>query len=163
MTQMMPWPKQERAAPVTGDNFLKAPASIPAPPPMPTSPVEILARNAAAKPSFLHRNPLVAVLAGLAALQVVAPEEMKPSVFAGDVAADFYGQIMDTSRANQLRLAQEQALAERVAQLEAARADWIGQCSLVGIVSPELAQGCIALAEQRYNTSLAEARRSLGQ
>lgn len=163
MTQMTPWTKQVRATPVTGDNLPQAPVSIPAPPPMPANPVEILSRNAGAKQSFLRRNPLIAVLGGLAALQVIAPEEMKPSVFAGDVAAGFYAQIMKANLENQVNLAQKQALAERIAQLDAARADWIGQCSLIQIVSPDLARGCIALAEQRYNTSLAEARRSLGQ
>lgn len=126
---------------------------------LPADPGVILAARETKKPA---KPWLLYAGLGLIALELVAPQSMRPSHVMGHVAASFYAPIMGTSAANTVNLAQQQALAARIADLEGRRAEWIGNCNLTRLLSPDLAQACDVLVEQRFKASVDQARASLG-
>lgn len=127
---------------------------------VPMNPQEMLV--AAAKPQPSRRKWILLGAGGLFLAQIALPQPMKPSTMIGGIMADFYTPIMRASATNTIQLAQQQALAQRIAELEAARAEWVGNCALTSIISPELGQVCITLANERYESAVAAARETLG-
>jgi len=137
---------------------LTAPAAVA---PAPANPATILAQANPSKPTTNRNKILAYVAGGLITAQVVLPPGITPSAILGGVAAAFYTPIMQASMTNQLTLARQQALAEKIAELEARRADALGNCMWAGIFEGG-DQVCRQLVNQRFNSSLADARSAAG-
>lgn len=109
----------------------------------------------------LDRNRLIAwgaviVIAG----QLIMPEEHKPFKMAGDAAAQFHGALFNEVNRKELELAQQQAIAQKMADLQADYATWKGLCSLTGVVDPQMGTACMRAADANYQAALEQIRRS---
>lgn len=133
----------------------------PAAAPAPTNPATILAQHAPEKPKSSRKWMLYAA-GGIITAQLVMPTDLKPNAIVGEILAGFYVPIMQANTANHLTLARQQALAEKIAELEARRADALGNCMWGGIFGPEGVQVCRQLVNERFNSSLANARYAAG-
>lgn len=126
--------------------------------PVPANPVAILAAQPAkAKGS---RTWVMYAGGGLLAAQIFLPTPVKPLALAGEAAGTFYSGIMAASTQNALSLAQQQALAVQIAELEARRADALGNCFWAGFLEGGRAV-CESMVNDRFRSSLNEARRAL--
>jgi hypothetical protein len=99
--------------------------------------------------------------AGVLVAQVVFPYPIKPFVIAGGIAASFSGQIMAESARQQLYIAEQEALARRIAEQEADRASWHGTCSLFNVIGAwTMASDCKNAVDQKYGPGIRRAQDS---
>ena len=157
--QAAPSPVREHAPALSDPN--QAILLTPAASPMPANPAQILAQQSGPPPK--KRNWLLWGIGGAVAAQIVMPHDLKPATVAGDIASGFYGQLMGTSTDNIVVQSQLQPLAQRLADLEARRADALGNCMWAGIMGPGGNQLCQDLVEQRFQPSIYEARNALAR
>lgn len=109
----------------------------------------------------LDRNRLIMGAAIIVVIgQLVLPETLKPFHLAGDAAAQFHGALFDEVNRKELELAQQRAIAERMAELQAEYATWRGLCSLTHAFEPELGEACLRGAEAHYENALRQIRNS---
>lgn len=109
----------------------------------------------------LDRNRLIVwgaviVIAG----QLILPHDYKPFKLAGDAAAQFHGALFDEVNRKELELAQQQAIAQKMADLQAEYATWKGLCALTGAIDPRLGAACMLAADANYQAALEQIRRS---
>ena len=104
---------------------------------------------------------IVIGVAGVLVAQIAFPYPVKPFVIAGGIAASFSGQIMAESARQQLYIAQQEALARRIAEQEADRASWHGTCSLLNVIGAwTLASECKSAVDEKYQTGIERGRDS---
>lgn len=109
----------------------------------------------------LDRNRLIMWAALIViALQLLLPEHLKPFHLAGDATAQFHGALFDEVNRRELELAQQRAIAERMAELQAEYSTWRGLCSLTGAFEPDLGAACMRGAEAHFQNALEQIRRS---
>lgn len=109
----------------------------------------------------LDRNRLIVwgaviVIAG----QLIMPDDYKPFKMAGDAAAQFHGALFDEVNRKELELAQQAAIAQKMADLQAEYATWKGLCSLTGAFDPRMGAACMRGADANYQNALAQIKRS---
>ena len=92
--------------------------------------------------------------------QLFAPAHLKPFKLAGDAAAQFHGALFDEVNRKELELAQQQAIAQKMADLQADYANWKGLCSLTGAFDPMLGAACMQGADEHFQNALRQIRRS---
>lgn len=153
--------RDDAPATLSGANQIvtAAPAAVT---PAPANPATILAQANPPKPPTSRNKIIIWVAGGVVAAQMVLPTEMTPSAILGSVAAGFYTPIMQANMGNQLALARQQQVMEKIAELEARRADALGNCWAAMILGPEGVGACRQLVNERFNVSIAEARRAAG-
>lgn len=99
--------------------------------------------------------------AGVVIAQIAFPYPIKPFVIAGGIAASFSGQIMAESARQQLYIAEQEAIARRIAEQEADRASWHGTCSLFNVIGAwTLASDCKNTVDQKYGPGIRRAQDS---
>ena len=143
--------KPEKTAPVRKLPTLAKPqilekiTSQPAPPPRPP----------------LDRNRmLLRVAAIVVAGQLLLPEHIKPFKLAGDAAAQFHGALFDEVNRKELELAQQAAIAQKMADLQAQYATWKGLCSMSGTFDWQIGAACMQAADSHFQNALKQIRRS---
>lgn len=114
----------------------------------------------APRPPLDRNRLLLGVAIGAIIAQLVAPEEYKPFALAGKAAAQFHGELFDEVNRKELELAQQQAIAQKMAELQADYANWKGLCSLTGAFDPTLGAACMQGADQHFKNALRQIRRS---
>lgn len=144
----------------------KRPTQIPAPGRVSlTSKPPVLERI---EPHYVHpRNPwwdrvrMIFIVGFIAvAGQLFAPEKYKPFSLAGRAVADFHGELFDEVNRKELELAQQHAIAQKMAELQADYATWTGVCSAVGALNPEAGAVCGSTADAAYRNALRQIRES---
>ncbi|WP_299632607.1 hypothetical protein [uncultured Roseobacter sp.] len=109
----------------------------------------------------LDRNRLILWVAAIAvAGQMIMPDHLKPFKLAGDAAAQFHGALFDEVNRKELELAQQQAIAQKMADLQAEYATWKGLCSLTNVFDPMMGAACMRAADAHYQSALAQIKNS---
>ncbi|WMS43113.1 hypothetical protein RDV64_01530 [Acuticoccus sp. MNP-M23] len=117
----------------------------------------MLAQQAQMRPKR-GRTIMLWVVVAVVALQVVGPDDIKPSKIAGGAAGDFYGGIMHADNEKNLDLAEQIPVAEARGGLERSQAQWNGICAASMFLDPQLAMYCQAMANAYFNETLPNAR-----
>lgn len=123
--------------------------------------LERIEPNAPAPRRGLDRNRIMffAVI-GVVAGQLFLPAHQKPFRLAGEAAAQFHGALFDEVNRKDLELAQQQAVARKMADLQAEYATWKGLCSLTAAFDPTLGAACMQAADAHFQSALKQIRNS---
>ncbi|RAP43223.1 hypothetical protein BYZ73_00490 [Rhodovulum viride] len=109
----------------------------------------------------LDRNRLILWIGALVvAGQLGLPAHLKPFRLAGEAAAQFHGALFDEVNRKELELTQQQAIAQRMAELQANYATWKGLCSMTGAFEYQLGAACMMAADTHYQNALRQIRNS---
>lgn len=111
------------------------------------------------KTSWVPRpNLFVLIVAGGLAAEVAATDKYKPSVIAGNAAANFYGQIMDEGNRKELDLDEQKPYAQALGFRESQHSHWRGLCAASTFLDPQLASYCFAMTGAYFQQALPPAR-----
>ena len=109
----------------------------------------------------LDRNRIVIWFAVIViGAQLFAPIQWKPFLLAGKAAAMFHGALYDEGNRKDLELAQQRAIAEKIADLQAEYSTWKGLCSLTMTIDPATGGACMRAADAHSQSALEQIRRS---
>lgn len=92
--------------------------------------------------------------------QLFAPLEYKPFYLGGVATAMFHGAHYDEVNRKELELAQQRAIAEKIADLQAEYSTWKGLCSLTMTIDPATGSACMRAADAHFQNALRQIRRS---
>ncbi|MGD1923366.1 MAG: hypothetical protein ACFB03_04145 [Paracoccaceae bacterium] len=141
---------------------ISPPAARPLPPQTKPQVLERLDPNHGYVPrQGLDRNRLIMWLAVIViAGQLLMPEHLKPFYLAGEAAAMFHGALFDEVNRKELELLQQQAIAQKIADLQAEYASWKGICALTGAFDPVAGTKCMQAADSYFQNALRQIRGS---
>lgn len=129
--------------------------------PVPADPAAILAARAPAKPR--RGKAILWIGVGLLGAQMLAPAELRPSVIAGRIVADFSAQTMYQGAAVQEQMARDNLLAQRLGDLEARWSEARAKCFWGAIIGPEAGELCTNLVDANFVPAIQQLRQQLGQ
>lgn len=161
MTQTAPLGTNTPTLPAADQPVVLMPA--PSTTPIPSDPAILLAQAKPTAPTS-RRNKIIAwVAGGTIAAQVVLPPAISPLGIAGGMVAAFQGPILAALASNNLNTAQYQAIAARIADMEARRAEAMGDCMFAGVFGEPGIYLCRRLVAEKFDPALEEARRALAR
>lgn len=132
-----------------------------APPP---DPAQMLLKNQPAKDQRKTKGRIALMVGGaVLALQLLAPQPLRPAYLVGSAAAEFYAQIMAASQINQERVAHQSGLAARLADLQARYSEARARCFWGIVLGPEAESLCVTAVDLNFQPAIEQIRRQLGQ
>lgn len=142
----------------------RTPPKLPAQSTVPNSKPQVLQRIEPQVMPSQHgwnRNRLLIWVAVIVVVgQLTLPEPLKPFFLAGDAAAMFHRELFSEVNRKELELLQQQAIAQKIADLQAEYASWKGICALTGTFDPVAGAKCMQAADNYFQNALRQIRGS---